>query len=449
MHQEAQLWMGLSIRTEEALLEVNIGPRRWRGGSALLAGLLLRLLLLLRGRRRRVRGLAGCNGLAVDEGQVGCSLLTRLPILGLPRSIRRSRACERLHGITAAVSPPCRIAHLHIGQQAGIGLLRHLRHLLHRHEGLGPESFDNLGLLCTIAISITIHIAVAVQHVVSVGRRELVHRVTGHIVDADSMHRIAHRRSTPGSALLLVLGVGEGIEHGQRGGQHLQANEQILQVGTVLCLLYHVCPHQNGNQNALPEGEEDNRLDQQELKHGIEGRQQRVCSLVEHKQRKQCHAVRDVVHYRDVQVPVLRAPVARSVVPGGKQDHGSNAEDWHQQHKLQRSLLALLHKVPVHHLGRQAAGAGHPGRLQNKAVHLDLHFPRTAHITQAQIQKRIDHECLVDDANCVEVDRLMRQHQRQKRADSVDRNHEYDAHNVALKHRRAVMLQVVHNLPCC
>lgn len=96
MHQEAQLWMGLSIRTEEALLEVNIGPRRWRGGSALLAGLLLRLLLLLRGRRRRVRGLAGCNGLAVDEGQVGCSLLTRLPICSATTHVR-APAVDMLH----------------------------------------------------------------------------------------------------------------------------------------------------------------------------------------------------------------------------------------------------------------------------------------------------------------------------------------------------------------
>lgn len=53
----------------------------------------------------------------------------------------------------------------------------------------------------------------------------------------------------------------------------------------------------------LPEGEEDDGLDEHEFHERVEGRQQVVRAQVEHEKGKQRHAVRDVVDDRDVQVP--------------------------------------------------------------------------------------------------------------------------------------------------
>lgn len=53
----------------------------------------------------------------------------------------------------------------------------------------------------------------------------------------------------------------------------------------------------------LPEGHEDDRLDQHKLEQGVVGSQKVMRAQVEEQQRIQGHRVRDVVHNRDPQVP--------------------------------------------------------------------------------------------------------------------------------------------------
>lgn len=50
---------------------------------------------------------------------------------------------------------------------------------------------------------------------------------------------------------VFVLGVREGIEHGDGSWQHLQADEQVLYVAAVLSCAQGASAHQNGNQNTL------------------------------------------------------------------------------------------------------------------------------------------------------------------------------------------------------
>ena len=79
----------------------------------------------------------------------------------------------------------------------------------------------------------------------------------------------------------------------------------------------------------------------------------------------------------------------------GVEHCGEDAQYRHQQHELERALLAAPHEEAVHQLRRQAACARPEAGHEEEAVHLELHSTGAAHKGQAERKEIVDHKCLV------------------------------------------------------
>lgn len=98
---------------------------------------------------------------------------------------------------------------------------------------------------------------------------------------------------------------------------------------------------------------------------------------------------------RPWRAPVVGRPVALCVVACGVEHQCERRQDGLDQHKLQRHLLCVAHEAAVDWLRRHAARARRPRGQQHKAVHLDLHGARAAHVGQAQRHEVVDHPGLI------------------------------------------------------
>mmetsp|Transcript_11054 Transcript_11054/g.44511 ORF Transcript_11054/g.44511 Transcript_11054/m.44511 type:complete len:249 (+) Transcript_11054:1437-2183(+) len=141
-----------------------------------------------------------------------------------------------------------------------------VHHLLAHHDvGLEPD----LARRSTLG---------AVQHVLLVRGRELVDGVGHHIVDGDGVRDVVEHsfRAHP-----RVHAPGERLQHEGSGDDHLDADEHVLQRPTVGARLQHPVGDQYGAHDALPKGEEDDRLDEHELHHRLVRFEQVVRAKVE------------------------------------------------------------------------------------------------------------------------------------------------------------------------
>lgn len=227
--------------------------------------------------------------------------------------------------------------------------------------------------------------------------------------------------------------------------QHLKADEEVLVArryrsrgrGLVhadnrrydLGLLKH------GQAHALPEGQEDHRLDREELEHGFERREQVARGKVEEVEPVQGQRDADVVDDGRVDVATVRAPVAVVVVAERLQEDDDEGHERLHQAELQRRLFAEAQKADRVRLAGQAAGARHARGADGLAADLGHDVALAAQVLVAEGQEVVDDERLVAVAHREEVHVYalrVEEEQRDPRVGGVDGHDEQDAHDPAL-----------------
>mmetsp|Transcript_1664 Transcript_1664/g.5561 ORF Transcript_1664/g.5561 Transcript_1664/m.5561 type:complete len:200 (-) Transcript_1664:820-1419(-) len=190
----------------------------------------------------------------------------------------------RLHAATGAIGALVVVrAHLHVVQQAGVVVMaRHHRPAVALPKGPPGAAFRR---------------PVRVQHVVLVGWCELMHRIRHDISQAHRMECLIPPQPCRHVAGKLLPR--ERKQHEDCRRQHLDRREPVLHRVPVLCRWDYINPNKNRDDEPLPVGQENHRLDQDELEQWPERLEQLVRAHIEQQQRIQRNRVRDIVDDRD------------------------------------------------------------------------------------------------------------------------------------------------------
>lgn len=151
----------------------------------------------------------------------------------------------------------------------------------------------------------------------------------------------------------------------------------------------------DGQNDALPEGEKDDRLDGEELPDGIVGREEVSRGVVEEDQSVEGQADADVVDHDDVEVARVGAPVAVAVLAEGLQNERGKGHDRLDGAELQRRLLAEAQKANRVGAPAQAAGAVGPAGANWLPPNLRHDVPLAAQVLIAEAEE------VVDDKGCI------------------------------------------------
>lgn len=175
-----------------------------------------------------------------------------------------------------------------------------------------------------------------------------------------------------GVASVVGIGVGGNIESETKsncGEEHFNANEEVLPSSGDCSTSDHFSSFgivnrvdrrsgsENSNEESLPERQEDDTLDSQELENrAIWAEKVASCCI------KQEHSVegerdRDVIDQRDVDVSLIEAPVAILVLSNCSQHQCDDSHDWFDEAELESCLLAESKELDRVLLAGQAAGA--------------------------------------------------------------------------------------------
>ena len=192
-----------------------------------------------------------------------------------------------------------------------------------------------------------------------------------------------------------------------RREEHLDADEKVLVAGCdragrecldLLAVLLVVdgddVPQalHHGQDHALPEGEEDDGLDGEELENGVERLQEVPCGEVEQEQSVQRQRDGRVVDQGDVHVALGRVPVAVLVEVVALQPDDDEGHDGLDDTELQRGLLAEPQEADVVGMSGEAAGAVDPGGLDGLAADLGHDVALAPQVLVAERQEVVDHE---------------------------------------------------------
>ena len=141
--------------------------------------------------------------------------------------------------------------------------------------------------------------------------------------------------------------VREGELQSDGSEEHLNADDKVLpagghctsaQIGRAFERLDHARLFQDGEQHALPEGQEDHRLHCEELENGIERLEHALGRKVEEKQAVEGHRDGEVVDERDVEVAVVGPEVTVVVLAERLKDHCQNGREWFDDAELKCCL---------------------------------------------------------------------------------------------------------------
>ena len=92
------------------------------------------------------------------------------------------------------------------------------------------------------------------------------------------------------------------------------------------------------SQLTLPKRQKDDRFDGEELEHGVERPQQVLCAEVEEKEGVEGQWDGHIVDEGDVEVALVRVPIAVLVETVRLQPDGDKGHDWLDNAELQRGL---------------------------------------------------------------------------------------------------------------
>ena len=148
----------------------------------------------------------------------------------------------------------------------------------------------------------------------------------------------------------------------------------------------------DGENDALPEGEKDDRLDGEELPDGVVGREEVPGGVVEEDQAVEGQRDADVVDGDDVEVAGVGAPVAVAVLPEGLQHQRREGHDRLHGAELQRRLLAEAEKADGVGPPLQAAGAVVPAGANGFAANLRHDVALAAQVLVAEAEEVVDDE---------------------------------------------------------
>ena len=158
----------------------------------------------------------------------------------------------------------------------------------------------------------------------------------------------------------------------------------------------------------LPEREEDDGLDSEELQHRAVRMEQIPSGGVEEEEAVESERDGEVVDHRDVDVALVEAPVAVLVLAHHHQEQREHRHDRLDEAELQRGLLAEAEELDGVLLSGQAAGASPVVRRSKTDYNslllcrmnvLDLFSTNLGHdvafsakVLVAQAQETVDHE---------------------------------------------------------
>lgn len=97
----------------------------------------------------------------------------------------------------------------------------------------------------------------------------------------------------------------------------------------------------------MPEGQKNDRFDDDELREGVEGPQQVLAGDIEEHERSQCARVRDGVDKSDVEVAIAGGEAPVFIQARAVQHERHKHQDRLQNHKLQHTLLTPPDENPA------------------------------------------------------------------------------------------------------
>ncbi|GMG16982.1 unnamed protein product [Phytophthora fragariaefolia] len=223
----------------------------------------------------------------------------------------------------------------------------------------------------------------------------------------------------------------------ESGRHHLDAQDEVLPGEGLLV----GDARDEVEQAVLPEGEEDDALDGEELEHGVEGLQDVPRGQVEDPEPVERERVRHVVDHDEHEL------VGERVVLAARQhEQRERGEEGLDEHELDGGALAEPQQAAVAPERLQAAAERPRVADVGLALHLEHAHGLAAGEAEHEREEAVDHEGLVAVADRVEVQRLVHAGQRQQRAQRVHGHHHEDAHDVALQLRPRVVRQVLHDV---
>lgn len=259
----------------------------------------------------------------------------------------------------------------------------------------------------------------AVLRVLLVLRVEVVERVSHYVLGVHGLLQAAGDGLHGDGAVRVAVrvrvhGGREGVaqRHGRR--QHLDADEEVLVAGRhragrrghvvrVRDRHYYFGLLQDGQGDALPEREEDDGLDGEELEHGVERLEHLTGGTEEQEQPVERQTDGEVVHDRDVQVAAVGAPVAVMVVPCRLQEYNNEGADRLDETELQGGLLAEAQEANGVGGAGEAARAVDAGGAHGPASQLGHDVALASQVLVAQGQEAVDHERFIAVPDCEEV----------------------------------------------
>mmetsp|Transcript_18411 Transcript_18411/g.46561 ORF Transcript_18411/g.46561 Transcript_18411/m.46561 type:complete len:422 (+) Transcript_18411:1138-2403(+) len=278
-----------------------------------------------------------------------------------------------------------------------------LLHAAHR----GHAEVLQLLLLATelLALDRLGRATVGVQHVRLVVGVKLQHDVLDDVRDADGVLERVPPPAGCGRTAQLVLRVRECEQHAHRRKEHLHAHQPVHD-GLGVLLIPAKARGQEGDQQALPEGQENDCLEHKELHERLEGVQQLLTAHVEQQHPEQRHRIAHVVDERNVAIAVIPAVRAHVVLANHEEEEREEGKEGLGDHKLQGALLAVAQEEAIHWHGLQAAVAQQPRLLDDLALALDHHCTRPSHVGEAQRHEVVDDPCLIAISRSLKVQRM-------------------------------------------
>mmetsp|Transcript_28054 Transcript_28054/g.61530 ORF Transcript_28054/g.61530 Transcript_28054/m.61530 type:complete len:266 (+) Transcript_28054:335-1132(+) len=252
-----------------------------------------------------------------------------------------------------------------------------------------------------------------------------------HVHDAQGVRDVAPapaRRLPPNG----VLGPGECHQHAQGGQEHLHHNDPVLKRLAVIGVKVEPWSKE-GDDQTLPECQENHRLEACKLEEGPVWLQQLLTSHIEQEHPEQSQRVADIVDDGDVEVPRVERPVTNLVLSAFEQNQGDQCQDRLGDHKLQCALFAVAQEEPVHRNGLHAACAQNPRGFDDFAFALHHHSARATDVGHAEAHEVVDHPGLVAVSWCLKPHRPVTVRESQVRRSAITRNNEDNPDDVALK----------------
>ena len=246
-----------------------------------------------------------------------------------------------------------------------------------------------------------------------------------------------------------VLLVRERRESAQARHEHLDADEEVLYLESFLARLDRAAAREQAQEEALPKGEEDDALDEDELHDGVVRPQEVLGREVKDDQAVERHRVADVHDEDNVDVPLGGGEVSLRVVVVGLEDEDGGGEEGLGEDELQGRLLALAQKLSVHLQGGEAARHEHVARLDHLTLGPRLDLPGTPDVKQAERVEVIQDPSLVTVPDRRHVHGVLGLRQGDDGTNGLHGHHEDDAYDVPLKGRGVVVHEVHPYLVGC